>query len=60
MDGAHGIQGFPWRLSNKEFTCNTGDTSLIPGLGRSPGGDHGNPLLPGEFHGQRSLGGYNP
>ena len=33
----------------------------IPGLGRSPGGGHGNPLefLPGEFHGQRSLEGYN-
>ena len=31
----------------KESTCNSGDTgdmSLIPGLGRSPGGGHGNPL----------------
>ena len=35
----------------------------IPGLGRSPGGGHGNPLqyfLPGKFHGQRSLAGYSP
>ena len=35
----------------------------IPGLGRSPGGGHGKPtivFLPGEFHGQRSLVGYNP
>ena len=34
-------------LSGKESTCNagvTGDTGLIPGLGRSPGGGHGNPL----------------
>ena len=31
---------------------------LIPGSGRSPGGEHGNPtpvFLPGESHGQRSL-----
>ena len=31
-------------LSSKEFTCNAGDEGLIPGLGRSPGGRHGNPL----------------
>ena len=24
--------------------CNAGDLGLIPGLGRSPGGGHGNPL----------------
>ena len=31
----------------KESTCSTGDIGnmgLIPGLGRSPGGGHGNPL----------------
>ena len=36
---------------------------LIPGSGRSPGGEHGLPspiFLPGEFHGQRSPAGYNP
>ena len=35
---------------------------LIPGLGRSPGDGHGNPLLflPGESHGERSLAGYSP
>ena len=27
-----------------ESTCNAGDLGLIPGLGRSPGGGHGNPL----------------
>ena len=33
--------------SCKEFICNagdTGDSSSVPGLGRSPGGGHGNPL----------------
>ena len=28
----------------KESTCNKGDTSLIPGLGRSPGEGNGNSL----------------
>ena len=39
------------------------DAGLIPGLGRSPGGGHGNPtsvFLPAEFCGQRSLAGYSP
>ena len=27
-----------------ESACDTKDTSLITGLGRSPGGGHGNPL----------------
>jgi len=37
------------------------DTSSIPGLGRSPGEEHDNPLqLPGESHGQKSLAGYSP
>ena len=42
---------------------NIKDISLIPGLGRSPGGGHDNtrPLfLPGDPHGQRSLVGYSP
>ena len=36
---------------------------LIPGLGRSPGGGHGNPLkysCLGNPHGQRSLVRYSP
>ena len=36
---------------------------LIPGVGRSPGGGHGNPLQYSCLenpHGQRSLEGYNP
>ena len=28
----------------KGSTCNAGDLALIPGLGRSPGGGHGNPV----------------
>ena len=28
----------------KESACNVGDLGLIPGSGRSPGGEHGNSL----------------
>ena len=37
--------GFPSGSAGKESTCNAGDLGLIPGLGRSPGGGNGNPLL---------------
>ena len=36
--------GFPHGSDGKESTCNARDLGLIPGLGRSPGGGHGNPL----------------
>ena len=38
------------------------DTGSIPGLGRSPGGGHSNPLQYGQGnpHGQRCLVGYSP
>ena len=39
--------GFPGGLVGKEPACNAGDAGdmgLFPGLGRSPGGGHGNPL----------------
>ena len=36
--------GFPGNSDSKESTCNAGDLGMIPGLGRSPGGGHGNPL----------------
>ena len=39
---AASILGLPWWLRYKESTCNAGDLGLIPGLGRSPGGGHGN------------------
>ena len=54
------ILGFP---GGKESTCNAGDVSSIPGLGRSPGGGHGNSLRCSCLenpHGQRSLVGYSP
>ena len=34
----------PGGSGSEESTCNAGDPSLIPGLGKSPGGGHGNPL----------------
>ena len=59
-----GVQGFPNDSVGKDSACNAGDTgdaSLIPGSGRSPGGGNGNPaLLPEKYHGQRSLVGYSP
>ena len=39
-----GEGGFPDCSHSKESTCNVGDLHLIPGLGRSPGEGHGNPL----------------
>ena len=39
--------GIPWWLSGKVCTCSAGASGAlgsIPGLGRSPGGGHGNPL----------------
>ena len=50
--------GFPGGLDGKESTCNAGDMGLIAGLGRSPGGGHGNPLQYScleNSYGQRSL-----
>ena len=47
----------------KESACNVGDLGSVPGLGRSPGGGHGNSLQYYSLenpHGQRSLVGYSP
>ena len=33
--------GFPDGSASKEYVCNAGDTSSIPGLGRFPGGGNG-------------------
>ena len=55
--------GFPGGSDGKESSCNVGDLGLIPGLGRSPGEGHGNPLQYScleNSHGQRSLAGYSP
>ena len=55
--------GFPGGSDGKESTCNVGDLSLIPGLGRSPEEKHGNPLQYSCLenpHAQRSLADYSP
>ena len=47
----------------KESSCNVADLGSVPGLGRSPGGGHGNPLQYSRLEnpqGQRSLVGYSP
>ena len=36
--------GFPGDSDSKESACNAGDLGSVPGLGKSPGGGHGNPL----------------
>ena len=55
--------GFRGGPDSKESACNIGDLGLIPGLERSPGGGHGNPLQYSCLenpHGPRSLAGYSP
>ena len=58
-----GWQGFPGGSEGQESADNSGDLGLISGLGRSPGGGHGNPVQYSCLenpHGQRSLAGYSP
>ena len=45
--------------NSEESAYNVGDLGSVPGLGRFPGGGHGNSLQYSwtEFHGQRSLAG---
>ena len=55
-------KSFPGGSVGKESACNAGDLGLIPGLGRSPGEGHGNPLCYfclENTHGQRSLAGHS-
>ena len=52
--------GFPCGSDDKESACKAGDLGSIPGLGRSPGKATHSTILPGEFHGQRSLAGHSP
>ena len=54
---------FPGSSDGEECTCNAGDLGSFPGLGRSLGGGHSNPLQYSCLkypHGQRSLIGYSP
>ena len=56
-------RGFPGGSDGKESTCYAGDLGLIPGLGRSPEGRHGNLLQCSCFenpHAQRCLAGDSP
>ena len=56
-------QGFPGSSDGKESACHAGDLGSSPGLGKSPGVVHGNPLqysCLGNPHGQRCLAGYSP
>ena len=53
--------GFPGGSDSKESAFNAGGLGSIPGLGRFPGGGHGNPLQYSGLknpHGQRSLADY--
>ena len=55
--------GFTGGSDGKESTCNAGDLGSVPGLGRFPGGGHGNPLQYSCLenpHGWRSLASPNP
>ena len=38
------VELYPRGSDGKESACNSGDLDSVPGLGRSPGGGHGNPL----------------
>ena len=38
------VLGFPGGSDGKAATCNAGDPGSIPGSGRSPGEENGNPL----------------
>ena len=54
---------FPGGSDDKESTCKVGDPGSIPGLERSPGGGHGNPLQYSCLdnpHGLRCLASYSP
>ena len=55
--------GFPGGAVVKNPPANTGDLGSIPGSERFPWRKKWQPtpvLLPGKFHGQRTLAGYSP
>ena len=66
MSSHRGQEGASLVAHGKEFACNAGvigDARSVPGLGRSPGGGHHNPLQYSCLenpHGQRSLECYSP
>ena len=44
VSSLNAYRGFPGGSDSKASACNAGDLGLIPGLGRSPGEENGNPL----------------
>ena len=57
------IKCFSGVSDGKEFILNGGDLGSFPGLRRSPGRGHGNPLQYSSLenpHGHKSLVGYSP
>ena len=61
--GMNSTKGFPGDSVVKNPLVNAGDLGLIPGLGKSSGERHGNPLQYSCLenpHGQRNLAGYSP
>ena len=65
-ENLHSFGASQMMLVVKNPPANVGDVrdmGLIPGLGRSPGGEHGNPLQYScleNHHGQRNLVDYSP
>ena len=60
---AYETLGFPGGSDSKKSACNAGDLGSIPGMGKSPRGEHGNALQCSYLenpHGQKSLAGYSP
>ena len=58
----YNMKGFPGGSDSKAPVCSAGDPDSFPGLGRSPGGGHGNSLQYSCLEnplGQRSLRGYS-
>ena len=54
---------FPGGSDGEESTLSVGDLGSVPGLGRFPGGGHGNPLQYSCLenpHGEKYLVGYSP
>ena len=55
--------GFPGGSDGKESACKAEDSGSIPRIGKIPWRSEWLPtpvFLPGEFHGERSLGIYSP
>ena len=63
LDSHLTIKGLPGGSDGKESARNAGDWSSIPRSGRFPWRREWQPtpvVLPGKFHGQKSLAGYSP